>query len=133
MNTLTLFYDGNCPLCRNEMTALEALDKNSRLEFQDIQAADFQHRFAHINTQACHRVLHAQTDTGELLLGLEVSNAAWNLVAPTSMTAFLFRLSRWPGVRVITNGIYRLFARYRYAFSFLLTGQRRCNTGCQLK
>lgn len=35
-STLTLFYDGQCPLCIREMSQLKKLDKHGRLMFEDI-------------------------------------------------------------------------------------------------
>ena len=81
MATLTIFYDGGCPLCAAEITHLIRLNSENKLAFENIYAPDFAERFGHIDRQAADRVLHGQLATGEMIYGLDVTYEAWLVVA----------------------------------------------------
>jgi predicted DCC family thiol-disulfide oxidoreductase YuxK len=125
---LTMFYDSFCPLCVAEVEQLRSLDRRGDLRFVDIHAEDFATRWPHIDPVAADRVLHAQLADGSMLYGLDVSAEVWATVGKHRW----LRLLRLPVVRWFADLGYRLFARYRYSISFLLTGKRRCDT-CSLE
>ena len=133
MTELTLFFDGYCPLCVKEMAHLRAADHHQRLLLVDIQQPDFAERYPHIDAAAASRILHAETASGELLLGLDVTYRAWSLVG----RGFWFAPLRWPVIRWFADKAYLWFARNRYRISGWLIGQQRCNTcspqGCDLR
>lgn len=120
---LTIFFDGGCPLCVHEMRKLRKLDHHGKMGFEDIHASDFSARYPHIDKQAADTILHAQTNSGDMLYGLDVTHAAWSLVNRGWMIAPL----RWPGVSVVSDKAYLFFARNRYKISKLLTGKSRCD------
>lgn len=126
MTRLTLFYDGRCPLCVAEMARLASLDRHGALAFEDINAADFSRRFPTIDPVAANRVLHGWDENQQLLLGLDVSCRAWQVVGHHRWMAAL----RWPLLRPLADVGYRIFARNRYFFSRLLSGQARCDDHC---
>ncbi len=128
---LTIFYDGYCPLCVAEMEQLRHLDDErqgpARLLLEDIHSAGFSQRYPHIDPGAADRILHGQLADGRLIFGLDVTCLAWRLVERKPW----LRLLRWPLIRWFADQAYLLFARNRYGISWLLTGQRRCQS-CQL-
>ncbi len=119
---LTMFYDSYCPLCVAEVTQLQGLDADNALQFVDIHAEDFSRDWPQIDPDSANRVLHAQRADGTMLYGLDVSAEVWATVGRHRW----LKLLRLPVVRWFTDVGYRLFARYRYSISYLLTGQRRC-------
>lgn len=135
---LTIFYDSYCPLCVAEMNKLHELDvKHSlsaqtktlalgeqklKLEMVDLFSEDFEKNYPHINVEAATNRLHAQTDQGEILTGLDVTHIAWQLVGKGYLTAPL----RWPVLRYFTDMLYLFFAEHRYKISYWLTGKARC-------
>lgn len=121
-NKLTLFYDGGCPLCVNEMKQLKAKDTKQRLCFENIWAADFSQRYPHIDVAEANRILHGQTAAGTMLYGLDVTHAAWSAVGKGWLTAAL----RWPLVRWFADRGYLFFAKNRNQISRLITGKSRC-------
>ena len=121
---LTIFYDGQCPLCAAEMRQLAALDQQRRLHLQDLHAPDFSRQYPHIDPVAADRVLHGQLADGTLLYGLDVTCKAWSLVGRHRWLQIL----RWPVIGWFANFGYLLFARYRGALAKLLTGQSRCES-----
>lgn len=122
---LIIFYDGRCPLCVAEMRQLAARDGAGRIGLEDIQSADFPERYPNIDPDHANTILHGQTRDGRLLLGLDVTCAAWSLVGARHWVAFL----RWPLIRPVADVAYRLFARHRYRLSRWLTGRARCEEG----
>lgn len=118
--SLSIFYDSQCPLCVMEMRSLKARDLNGLISLEDIWQEDFSQRFPHIDPAAANQILHAIDDKGRLLLGLDVTAEAWALVGINR-----YRILRWPIVKFLADFLYRCFARHRYSFSKLLTGQAR--------
>ena len=109
MQTLTVFFDGECPLCRQEIATLKKRDKHHRLDLEDIHAADFESRFPHINRQQANDRLHGQLADGEMLYGLDVTVAAWQRVGAHQWLKIL----RWPVIRWFADIAYLGFARIR--------------------
>ncbi len=132
MSELTLYYDGQCPLCVREMAHLRQADRDGRLTLVDIQQEGFTELYPHIDPQAARTILHANTADGSLLLGLDVTYRAWSLVGKGFWIAPL----RWPVIRWFADKAYLWFARNRYKVSGWLTGQERCDscgpTGCDI-
>lgn len=125
---LTIFYDGGCPLCAIEMRHLQRLNRDGRLGFEDIMAADFNDRFPALEWQALNDRIHAMQADGSMLIGLDVTYEAWRLVG----RGWLYAPLRWPLVKPVADRLYLWFAKHRYRISFWLTGQKRCQQ-CELK
>ena len=121
--TLTVFYDGRCPLCSAEMKQLSEFDTEGKLLLEDINAHDFQQRFPHIDPVEADRILHGQYASGEMIYGLDVTQQAWELVGRHSW----LKLLRLPVIRWFADIGYLLFARYRSQISYLLTGSSQCD------
>jgi predicted DCC family thiol-disulfide oxidoreductase YuxK len=121
--TLTIFYDGRCPLCSAEIKQLSEFDAAGRLILEDINAQGFQQRYPHIDPKAADRILHGQYGSGELIYGLDVTQQAWALVGRHRW----LKLLRLPLIRWFADLGYLLFARYRSQISYLLTGSSQCD------
>jgi len=124
---LTIYYDGHCPLCMIEMKSLKRHDNKNSIILIDLHNDNFSSDYPHINKTEAIGILHGQLDTGELLLGLDVTCKAWVLVGKHKWMAIL----QWPLIRTIADMFYRLFARHRSKVSYLLTGKKTCNS-CNL-
>ncbi|WP_046006561.1 thiol-disulfide oxidoreductase DCC family protein [Pseudoalteromonas rubra] len=124
MSELTIFYDGSCPLCVKEMTALTKRDKAQRIKTVDILSDEFA-RYPGIDPEKANTVLHALDAKGNLLLGLDVTHLAWRLVG----MGWLYAPLRWPVIKPIADKFYLLFAKNRYRISYWLTGKSRCDSG----
>lgn len=125
---MIIFYDGYCPLCRTEMRHLKKHDKRNAIQFEDIQAAEFPHRFPDLDWEALNARIHVQLPDGSLVSGLDATHRAWSAVGK----GWLYAPLRWPGIRVVADYFYTLFARHRYTISYWLTGQKRsCDTACK--
>ncbi len=122
MVQLTLFYDGTCPLCAKEIAALRGRDAEGLIQVLDISRDDIS-AYPQIDVQQANRILHGIDDKGVLLLGLDVTHRAWQLVGK----GWLYAPLRWPLVRPIADRCYLLFANNRYRVSWWLTGRAKCD------
>ena len=60
MHQLTVFFDGNCPLCAREISLLKQLDTMQRLHFENIYATDFVSRYPYIDVVSADKRLHGE-------------------------------------------------------------------------
>ncbi|HHF3019379.1 TPA: thiol-disulfide oxidoreductase DCC family protein [Vibrio diabolicus] len=124
MTKLTIFYDGTCPLCAKEMHALKRRDVKQAIKIVDIYSDDFSD-YPQIDAQKANTILHALNDNNELILSLDVTHRAWQLVG----RGWLYAPLRWPLLKPIADWLYLRFANNRYRVSYWLTGSSRCNSG----
>ncbi|WP_199481762.1 thiol-disulfide oxidoreductase DCC family protein [Vibrio owensii] len=124
MTKLTVFYDGTCPLCAKEMKALKQRDAKQHIITVDIYSEAFT-AYPQIDPEQANTILHALNDKGELLLGLDVTHRAWQLVG----RGWLYAPLRWRAVKPVADWLYLKFAKNRYRVSYWLTGTSRCNNG----
>jgi predicted DCC family thiol-disulfide oxidoreductase YuxK len=127
--SFTIFYDGKCPLCVNEMDTLKELNQEAQLRFVNIHQLDEFPEYVSINFHDANAVLHGMTQDGQLLLGLDVTYHAWRAVGKGHWVAPL----NWRWLRYFADPIYLLFARHRYTISRWLTGRPRCKDHCSWK
>ncbi|WP_394172461.1 thiol-disulfide oxidoreductase DCC family protein [Thalassotalea litorea] len=118
---LTIFYDGQCPLCLQEMRALQRKNTENLIYFIDINRVDFSELYPHIDLQKARSILHGEDENNKLLLGLDVTYKAWALVGERWRVAPL----RWPILRPVADKAYLVFAKNRFNISRWLTGQER--------
>lgn len=113
---LTIFYDGQCPMCSTEMSHLKQYDKNNLITLVDLHQDDFASLYPDINFTDAMKILHG-TYQGELLLGLEVTHRAWTLVGKGMWVAPL----NWPGIKTLSHWCYLGIAKYRLQISTYLS------------
>lgn len=126
---LTIFYDGNCPLCTAEMEHLKRKDQNSLIKLVDLHEEDFVSRYPDIDLDYAMKILHGSYQ-GITLLGLEVTHRAWTLVGKGFWVAPL----EWPVIKTMAHCVYLLVARYRHPVSAFLSrvfgiGTQQCVSG----
>lgn len=112
---LTIFYDGNCPLCHAEMQHLKKHDAQNNITLVDIHKSNFSTQHPEIHVEQAMTILHAQYQ-GKLLLGLEVTHQAWTTVGKGFWVAPL----NWPIIKNIAHICYVFFAKYRHQISQFL-------------
>lgn len=114
--SLTLYFDGGCPLCAHEMRALQARDTQQRLQFVDIHAPGFDPAPTGLTIEELDAAMTARDADGRLLRGLDALHAAWAAAG----CAALYRWTRHPRLRPLTDRLYTWFARHRHRISRLL-------------
>lgn len=127
---MKILIDGECPLCRREGAFLMRLDRGRGLvSLVDIAAPGFDPAPYGITIDQAMGRIHAVTPEGALITGLEVFRRAYR--ALNAPLGWLWAPTGWPGLRVLFDAAYRVFARNRYRFG---GGRRQCEGGrCAVK
>ncbi|MDN3552882.1 DUF393 domain-containing protein [Halomonas almeriensis] len=118
--TLTLFYDGSCPLCQAEVQHLAKCNTQGRLALVDISAADFAERYPALDAETLDRRLHARDADGQWLTGLDATHAIWSRVGKRHWV----RPLEWRWLRWCADPLYNIFARHRHRVTRLLFRRR---------
>jgi len=128
-DTLTIFYDGHCPLCTLEMDKLKRYDQHNRIKLVNLHQENFSTQYPDIAIEKAMHILHGHY-RGETLLALDVTHRAWTLVGKGALVAPL----SFPVVRQIAHQGYLLLAKYRQPISQYLyqrfgIGLKPCEQG----
>ncbi len=110
---LTLFYDGQCPLCVAEVEFLQNRAAQDQLAFVDVTQAGFESAGHHISCEAAMAQIHGRTADGQLLIGVPVFANAYRLANLPVLAWLLSR--RW--LMPVLQPTYVLFAKHRQAIS----------------
>ena len=107
----TVYYDGHCPLCSQEIARLE--QQSQTMEFRDIhsqQALPF-------NKQELLQELHVITKDGQNLKGLDANIFMWRNSSHKGLGIVL----SLPFIYPIANWLYNHWAKRRYAKRYTST------------
>ena len=116
---IEVFYDGGCPLCLREITMLRRWDRQSRIRFTDIDAADFQPEAVGKSYEELMAQMHGRLADGTWLQGVEVFRRLYAAVGFVRLAA----LSRLPLISQVLNLGYTVFARNRLRLTGRCTQQ----------
>jgi predicted DCC family thiol-disulfide oxidoreductase YuxK len=75
VSRVTVWHDGNCPLCRREITVMRRLDRGRRIDFVDATGVED----CPIDRAALLARFHARED-GQLLSGAAAFAAMWRAI-----------------------------------------------------
>jgi predicted DCC family thiol-disulfide oxidoreductase YuxK len=107
--TLTVFYDGLCPLCSREIAHYRRRVRDPDVVFLDLTAPDFDAAGHGLDPRRVLRVMRVKVGE-DVRTGLDAFIALWQRVAGYR---WLARLAAVPGVHAVLAGGYALFARVR--------------------
>ncbi|MBL8384542.1 MAG: DUF393 domain-containing protein [Burkholderiales bacterium] len=107
---LTLYFDGSCILCRAEMENLRQRDARGLLRFIDISPRDFERTPVGVTRDDLMARIHATRADGGLVVGVDVFRLAYRAVG----LGWVARITEWPGLRALAEGLYPWLARYRH-------------------
>ena len=113
--TLTILYDGACPLCLREVRFLRARDRDrQRLAFVDIDDPAYDPaRHAGISYREAMGRIHAIDAHGAVLRDVAVFRRAYELIG----LGWLYAPTGWPLLGPLAEALYRLWARLRLRFT----------------
>jgi predicted DCC family thiol-disulfide oxidoreductase YuxK len=105
-SALTVWYDGDCPICTAEIALIRRLDRRSAIEFVDLSLpggcpTDLEARLAR---------LHALPRGGQMVAGAAAFVAMWRVLPGLRPLAVL---ASPPPILWLLEGTYRLFLRVR--------------------
>lgn len=110
----TILIDGKCHLCAREARLLARLDAGrGNLEIIDIAAPTFDPAPLGKTMDEVMGRIHGITPQGKVIEGVEVFRRAYAAVGRGWVMAW----TAWPGIRLVIDPLYRLFARHRLALS----------------
>ncbi|SDO99251.1 Predicted thiol-disulfide oxidoreductase YuxK, DCC family [Pseudomonas arsenicoxydans] len=121
---LTLYFDGQCPLCAREIKILNRHAAESRLLFIDISSGEFDAKALGFTFEQMQSTLHARFADGRWVTGLDATLWSWRAAGLGFWAAPL----TWRAIRPLLALGYRLFCRLRPHLAWLPhpDGRRRC-------
>lgn len=119
--TLTVYFDGACPLCRMEIDHYRKQDGSQDICFLDVSRSDETLAVDLTRPQAMKR-FHVRRDDGTLLSGAAAFVAVWETLPRWRLAA---RLAALPGILAILEVGYRLFLPVRPTLSKLVGHAQR--------
>ena len=117
----TLFYDGECPLCRREIEWFCRRDPEA-MNVVDISLEGFDSKAYGLAADDVHRELHGIRPDGTVTVGMDSVREAYRVIGLGFMVSFT---AYWP-FRPITDWMYRRFAANRLQIGAWL-GRRKCD------
>lgn len=107
---LSVWYDGDCPVCRQEVALYRRIDRNDRVIWIDITAlADSQLPSGKSRDDLLGR-FHAREADGDWQVGVDAFAAIWRKLPGFRWFAFLFRL---PLIRQVAQVAYLGFLKWQ--------------------
>ena len=121
---LTLYFDGECPLCAREIKFLRRHAAESRLLFVDISSSVFDARALGFTFEQMQSSLHARFADGRWVTGLDATLWSWRAAG----LGFWVTPLTWRVIRPLLGAGYRLFCRLRPHLAWFPhpDGRRRC-------
>jgi len=115
---LVVFFDGACPLCREEMLALKSFDAHARLELRDASLPGFHDSAlaaAGIGRDNLMQAIHARDAAGRWYRGVDVFVLAYGAAGLHGVAAVFAH----PRLKPAWDRLYPWVARFRQPLSRL--------------
>jgi predicted DCC family thiol-disulfide oxidoreductase YuxK len=110
---LTLYYDGNCPLCQAEINFLSRRNKNNLLSFVDINSCQFRPEELGLTCDQALAAMYGRLQDGTLVKGVAAFAQAYRR-ANLPFMAWVLSIGFF---QPIFQCGYSFFARNRHAIS----------------
>lgn len=106
---LTVYFDGECPICRREIDLMKLFNRKERLQFIDFSTSSYRAVDNGLNPCDLGKVIHARWADGTIITGVEVFGEMWEAIG----LRLFARLSRRPMINALLVKAYRWFAKNR--------------------
>jgi len=126
---VTVFFDGQCPVCSLEMGHLAARDTAGALTLVDIAAPGFDANAHGFDHDALDAEIHAVKSDGSVLRGMAALRIAYGTVG----LGWLLRPTGVAVLRPVFDAAYRVFARHRRPISRTLSPLIRWATAARAR
>jgi predicted DCC family thiol-disulfide oxidoreductase YuxK len=124
-NSVTVWFDGACPLCRREIALMRRLDRRQRLRFVDVAAES---EFCPIDRATLLARFHAQEAGGPIVSGAAAFAAMWRAIPLLRPLGLLARL---PPVLAALERLYVVFLRVRPRLQSIARESQRPDTAAR--
>lgn len=109
---ITVFYDGKCGLCSREIDHYRKVAPPGIFQWQDVTVDASALKARQVDLVEALRLLHALDAQGNLHVGVDAFLLIWRNLDRWRLLA---RIVALPGIRPLTDRLYRLFADWRFA------------------
>ena len=106
---LTVYFDGDCPICRREIDLMKIFNRKNHLKFIDFAASSYLPEEHGLSPCDLGQVIHARWADGTLITGVEVFREMWEAIGLRALA----RLARRPMINKLLVRAYDWFARNR--------------------
>jgi len=107
---INMLYDSECPLCMHEVNFLKKRDRRGLVKFTDIADINYDpHKNGGVNYEAGMKKIHAVTETGEVIAGMEVFREVYKAVG----LGWVWRFTQLPGFSPLFDRFYDFWAAWR--------------------
>ena len=113
---LTVYFDGECPICRREIHLIKVFNRRECLQFIDFSTSAYRPTDHGLNQGDLGRVIHDRWSDGSIITGVEAFTEMWEAIG----FGVLARLSRLPLINALLVKAYTWFAKNRLR----LTGRK---------
>lgn len=120
MASMTVYFDGLCPVCRREVALYRRLVRADRVAWRDLAGDPHALAGESFDTATALELLHVRDREGRLHIGLPAHLVMWDELPVLKWLAALLR--RYPRLR-------RAFERRYLAFTARRPGLRRRTSG----
>jgi predicted DCC family thiol-disulfide oxidoreductase YuxK len=111
-NLPVLIYDGHCNFCRRQASRVSALS-GGRLKLESFHDAGVLERYPGLTHEACEEAMQLVLPDGRIFAGAAAAAEAFRLNPAFGGLGVLYYL---PGVRQLSDAVYRWVARNRFRF-----------------
>ena len=110
---VTVWFDGNCPLCRREIRLMQRLDRQQRIRFVDLTTAEH----CPLDRSTLLERFHAREAGGSLVSGAAAFAAMWCAIPALKPLGYA---AKWPPCLWLLEKLYLGFLRFRPGLQKLL-------------
>ncbi len=120
-----IFFDGSCSVCASESRHYKSKDLHGQLLLVDISEEGFEPERYGKTMDDFMAQMHVLDQQGQFFLGVNAFPAIWQAL-PGRFFAFFAMFLMLPGVHIVAQLAYVLFARYRKK---LFPVKDKCDSG----
>ena len=107
---IKVLYDGDCPLCMQEIDFLRKRDKQQKIGFVDIASTSYSpDENSCISFEQAMRKIHGITSDGRVIEGVEVFRRLYEAVG----LGWVYSLVRIKPIGDLAEAVYGVWAKYR--------------------
>jgi predicted DCC family thiol-disulfide oxidoreductase YuxK len=121
-----VFYDGHCRFCDAASRRLLRLARHGAVERVDFQSPDALEPYPGLTYADCMQQMYLVMPDGRIYGGFEAAARAFATRPILGMAAYLYFL---PGLRQLTDWLYRLIAAHRYRILGKTAAAGECEDG----
>ena len=105
--TLTMYFDGSCPLCRAEIAIYRRLPEADNMAWVDVSAGQ---DLGELSCAAAMARFHVRDSQGRLFSGAAAFSRMWRAFPGWRWLGWFIA---WPPMSWVSEGVYRLFLVFR--------------------